>query len=225
MIHSKTIAKALGAGGATVATLATLVTLVTLALILATPVQAGGCSHKPWGNGQTKGPGAKTSHPVLGNPAAPVKIVVYGDMQCPFTRRLMTKTLPRLVKAYPKKVQVLWRDNPLVFHKGALPAARVGREVFKQRGSKAFFAFQKLVFKNIRSINAANLVAWARQVGANSAKVTAVLAGTAHTSWIQQDQQSGKSRGVRGTPSSFVNGQNVSGSAPYKKFKAIVDSL
>jgi protein-disulfide isomerase len=211
MINTKIVANVLCAG------------VATLALVLAVPVpvQAGGRSHRL----TNKPKRAKTPHPVLGNPGALVRIVVYGDMQCPYTRILMTRTLPQLLKAYPKKVQVIWRDNPLLFHRGALPAARAGREVFKQLGSKAFFAFQKLVFANLRSIDVTNLVAWAQRVGANSAKVSAVLAGTAHQSWIKKDQQHAKSRGVKGTPSSFVNGQNVRGSASYKKFKTLVDSL
>jgi protein-disulfide isomerase len=189
------------------------------ALALAAPVQAGGRSKKS----RSKAP--KTTRPVLGSPTAKVKIVVYGDMQCPFTRILMTRTLPRLVKAYPKKVQVIWRDNPLRFHRGAMPAAVAGREVFKQRGSKAFYAFQKLVFANMRIIDATNLAAWAKQVGADSGKVSAALTGTAHRAWIKKDQQSAASRGARGTPTSFVNGQKMRGSQPYDKFKAVVDSL
>ncbi len=211
MMKPKIVARSLMAG------------LATLAMVLSTPAQAGGRSHK--GGSQGKGKAAKTTHPVLGSPAAPVKIDVYGDMQCPFTRRLMTRTMPQLLKAYPKKVQIVWHDNPLRFHRGALPAARAGREVFKQRGSKAFFAFLKLVFANARSIDATNLAAWAKQVGADSAKVSAVLAGTAHQGWIKKEQASAKARGVRGTPSSFVNGRNIRGSAAYSKFKVLVDSL
>lgn len=192
---------------------------VVAALALSMPVQAGGRS-KP---GTSKGP--KTTRPVLGSPKAKVKIEVYGDMQCPYTKRLMTRVLPRLVKAYPKKVQVIWRDNPLAFHKGALPAAVAGREVFMQRGSKAFYAFLKLVFANSRAVDATNLAAWAKQVGANSAKVSAALAGNAHRAWITKDQQSASSRNARGTPTSFINGQKLRGAQPYHKFKAIVDSL
>ena len=192
---------------------------VVAALAFSMPVRAGGRS-KP---GTSKGP--KTTRPVLGSPKAKVKIEVYGDMQCPYTKRLMTQVIPRLVKAYPNKVQVIWRDNPLAFHKGALPAAMAGREVFLRGGSKAFYAFQKLVFANMRAIDATNLAAWAKQAGANSAKVTAALGRNAHRAWITKDQQSAKSRGIRGTPASFINGQKLRGAQPYHKFKAIVDSL
>jgi len=188
-------------------------------LALAAPVRAGGRSKK------NAGKGPKTTRPVLGSPKAKVKIVVYGDMQCPYTKRLMTRTLPRLVRDYPKKVQIVWRDNPLSFHRGALPAAVAGREVFQQRGSKAFFAFQRLVFTNMRQIDATNLAAWAKQVGADSAKVAAALNGTAHRAWINKDQQSAVSRQATGTPTSFVNGRKVRGSQPYQKFKILVDSL
>lgn len=184
-----------------------------------TPVWAGGRS-KP---GSSKGP--KTSHPVLGSPKARVKIVVYGDLLCPYTKRLMTRVMHPLVKAHPNKVQVVWRDNPLGWRRGAVPAAVAGREVFRQRGSKAYFAFQKLVFANVRSIDATNLAIWAQRVGANAGKVTAALSGNAHRSWIKKDQQAAKSQGVTGTPSSFVNGQKVTGAQPYHKFKALVDAL
>ncbi len=222
MMNTRFASKVVSAPVATRVVPWAVVLVLVLALAPATPVLAGGRSHKA---GQGSGKAAKTLHPVWGSPKAPVKIEVYGDMQCPYTRRLMTQTMPRLVKAYPKKVQIVWHDNPLRFHRGALPAARAGREVFTQRGSKAFFAFLKLVLANARSIDATNLAAWAKRVGADSAKVTAVLAGTAHQSWLKKEQQSAASRGARGTPTSFVNGQRVRGAQPFSKFKAIVDTM
>ncbi len=191
-----------------------------VAVVQAGPVRAGGRSKNV---GKNTAP--KTTRPVLGSTKAKVKIVVYGDMQCPYTKRLMTQTIPALVKAYPKKVQVIWHDNPLAFHKGALPAAVAGREVFRQRGSKAFYAYLKLVFANQRKIDNANLATWAQLVGADSSKVTAALTGTSHRGWIKKDQQSARARGARGTPTSFINGRKLRGSQPIHKFKAIIDTF
>ena len=197
---------------------------LTITVLGITPVglaHAGG-RNKPH-MGQTKQ--RKDKRPTLGNRRAKVTIEIFGDFQCPFTKRLLERVVPQLIKSYPQKVKVVWRDMPLPFHKQALPAAMAAREVFRQRGSAAFWAFQKKVHANMRQITDANLALWAQQVGADSAKVTSALTARTHEAAVKADIAEARRRGVRGTPSNFVNGQKLVGSQPFSKFKRVIDSL
>lgn len=174
----------------------------------------------------------RTKHPTLGDPKAPVTVMVFGSYQCPYTAMVM-RTLAQLVKDHPRKVKVVWRDFPLAFHRESRPAALAGREVFRQKGSAAFFAFQQLVFANQRGITDAQLSGWAVQVGANGARVLGALQDAGHQKGLQEDMAEGQGIGVRGTPASYVFGRHgslrqathIGGSVPYDKFKTAVDAL
>ncbi|MFH2009699.1 MAG: thioredoxin domain-containing protein [bacterium] len=167
----------------------------------------------------------KDVRPTLGNRKARVTVEIFGDLQCPFTKRMLQSVIPQLVRAYPKKVKVVWRDMPLGFHRQAMPAAIAAREVFRQLGSKGFWAFQAKVFAGVQQIDDANLALWAGQVGADGAKVTSALQSRRHKAAVKADVVEAQRRGVRGTPSSFVNGQKLVGSQPLHKFRQLIDAL
>lgn len=146
-----------------------------------------------------------TLFPTLGDPKAPVTLMVFGDFQCPYSKMLVD-VLGQLVRDQPRKVKVVWRDFPLAFHSQARPAAVAGREVFLQKGSAAFWAYSALVFTNNRNLSESLLLTWAGQVGADVAKVRLALGDL--TGRAQKDVERalvrGKAIGVRGTPASFL---------------------
>ena len=162
---------------------------------------------------RTRGPGS-----------ARVTIQVFSDFQCPFCSRL-GPTLDRLLEAYPRDVRIVFRDYPLPFHDNAMPAAEAAREVFRQRGSAAFWRYHDLLFANQRELDTDALVRLAEQVpGVSSAAVRRALERGTHRAAVQADIQAVTDAGARiGTPSSFVNGRLVQGAQPYETFRAAVD--
>ena len=60
--------------------------------------------------------------PVYGNAAAPVTIVEISDFECPFCSRV-EPTMNQVKDTYKDKVRIVWKNNPLPFHKNARPAA------------------------------------------------------------------------------------------------------
>src|SRR5262245_1650576 len=75
--------------------------------------------------------------PQWGDFAAPVTIVEFGDFECPFTVRVRA-TMLEIQKIYgPRKVRLVWKHNPLPFHKTARPAADAANTVFGLGGSDA----------------------------------------------------------------------------------------
>jgi protein-disulfide isomerase len=159
-----------------------------------------------------------------GPASARVTIQVFSDFQCPFCSRLVP-TLDRLVEAYPRDVRIVFRDYPLPFHTSAMPAAEAAREVFRQRGSAAFWRYHDLLFANQRQLDDDTLVRLADQVpGVRSAAVRRALEDGTHRAAIQADMQAITDAGARiGTPSSFINGRLVQGAQPYETFRAAVD--
>lgn len=145
-----------------------------------------------------------TRYPTLGAPDAPLAIWVFADLQCPFSRRLVRQVFPRLVRAYPGKVRVVFRHFPLRFHREARPAALAVEEVFAQRGSQAAWKLIALIYDHYRQIDEAHLVAWSAQVGADGGKVREAVRSSRHAARINADIAMGRKMGVRGTPSSFL---------------------
>ena len=63
-----------------------------------------------------------TKDPVWGNANAPVTIVEISDFECPFCSRV-GPTMKQIKDTYgPDKVRIVWKHNPLPFHKNARPA-------------------------------------------------------------------------------------------------------
>ena len=60
--------------------------------------------------------------PLLGKKEAPVTIVEFIDIQCPFCARFHPLVL-EAVNAFPDKVKAVVKNYPLPFHQQAIPAA------------------------------------------------------------------------------------------------------
>ena len=162
--------------------------------------------------------------PTKGGAKAKVVIQEFSDFQCPFCSRV-NPTVAQVVKEYGDKVQFVWRDYPLPFHKDAQPAAQAAREVFAQKGNKAFWAYHDLLFANQKTLSRENLEKFAEQVGGINMKAfKAALDSGKHKAAVDADMAAVAKAGARiGTPSFFINGKLVQGAQPFAAFKVAID--
>jgi len=162
--------------------------------------------------------------PTKGGAKAKVVIQEFSDFQCPFCSRV-NPTVAQVVKEYGDKVQFVWRDYPLPFHKDAQPAAQAAREVFAQKGNKAFWAYHDLLFANQKTLKRENLEKFAEQVGGINMKAfKAALDSGKHKAAVDADMAAVTKAGARiGTPSFFINGKLVQGAQPFAAFKVAID--
>ncbi len=163
--------------------------------------------------------------PTKGAANAKVVIQEFSDFQCPFCGRV-NPTIAQVLKEYGDKVKIVWRDYPLPFHKDAQPAAQAAREVFLQKGDKAFWAYHDLLFQNQKALSRANLEKFAEQVGGINMKAfKAALDSGKHKASVDADVAAVAKAGARiGTPSFFINGKLLQGAQPYPAFKAAIDA-
>lgn len=159
--------------------------------------------------------------PSLGATEPLVTIVAFSDFQCPFCRHA-APTVARLVREFPDEVRVVFRHNPLPFHRNALPAAEAAVEAYEQGGAEMFWRFHDLLFENQRALSRADLEIYARQVGADPQRFAAALDSHTHRARIREDQAVTQRLGARGTPAFFINGRPLMGAQPYEAFSAIV---
>lgn len=160
--------------------------------------------------------------PVKGNVAAPVTIVLFSDFQCPFCSKV-EPTLEEVMKAYPEKVRVVWKDNPLPFHPRAEPAAELAREARAQKGDKGFWAAHDMLFKNQQKLADEDLLGYAKELSLDVDKVKAAITDKKYKSIFDADQDQADDLQAQGTPHMFINGRRIVGAQPVEKFKEIVD--
>ena len=162
--------------------------------------------------------------PTKGAAKAKVVIQEFSDFQCPFCSRV-NPTVAQVIKEYGDKVQIVWRDYPLPFHKDAQPAAQAAREVFAQKGDKAFWAYHDLLFANQKTLSRENLEKFAEQLGGIDMKAfKAALDSGKHKAAVDADMAAVTKAGARiGTPSFFINGKLIQGAQPFAAFKVVID--
>jgi protein-disulfide isomerase len=162
--------------------------------------------------------------PTWGAPSAPVTLVVFTDLQCPFCARAH-ETVERLKQEYgPEKLRVVFKHQPLPFHKDALPAAIAAQAIYELAGPETFFAFVTNVFNNQRSLSDADLVHYAQDVGIDRGTLVARTSSPELERKVQADMALAQKVGASGTPAFRINGVTLVGAQPYEKFAAIIDA-
>ena len=165
--------------------------------------------------------------PVAGAPArgpatAPVTLVVFSDFQCPFCGKLAA-TLPQLEAKYGPALRLVFKHNPLPFHRRAEPAAQLALEAFARQGDAGFWKAHDRLFAQQRSLEDADLGRVASELGLDQAAAMAAVQGHKHAAQIEADQALAEDLDANGTPTSYINGRKLTGSQPFETFAEVVD--
>ncbi len=161
----------------------------------------------------------KSEDHMLGNPAAPLALVVFTDLECPFCKDFHT-TLGKVADTYGKNGSVLWvyRNFPLAqLHSRAPKEAEAAECADELGGREAYWAFVNDVFKTTTSndtLDPAELPRIARRAGLDVTKFNACLSSGKYTEKVQADYDEAVAAGGQGTPFSvFVLNRPISDSA------------
>lgn len=152
--------------------------------------------------------------PVLGNPQAPIIIEEFADFQCPACR-LAAVAVEEVVKMYPDKIKVVYKDFPIPGHEYARFVAAAGL-CSAQQGK--FAEFYKDVFakqtdwaaKDQKGVDAM-LVSWAGEMKLDVTAFNDCRASRTVKSQIEKDYQEGVKRTVNSTPTFFIDGEKQEG--------------
>ena len=168
----------------------------------------------------------KSNEYIRGNKNAPVTVVMYSDLECPFCKRFHP-TVQKVMQDYAGKVKMVFRHFPLSFHQNAQKEAEASECIGKLGGADKFWSFIDKVFERTTAggtgIALDALPALAKEVGVSESKFKTCLDSGEMTAKVQADLQEGSGFGVGGTPTSFVNGTPVEGAVPYESIKAAID--
>lgn len=84
--------------------------------------------------------------------------------------------------------------------------------------------FEKQGGENVGAFSKENLQRFAADLGLDTAQFSQCLAAGTYTSKVQQETAEGRQKGVRGTPTVFVNGQLIEGGSDYRLLRSAVES-
>lgn len=195
---------------------------------------------------------APGDRPGRGGPAtAPVVIVGFDDLECPYCARLHAEIFPALTARYGDKVHFVYKDFPLDQHPWAMRAAidvnclgtlstpgywnavdyihaHAGEIGQAPAGAAPEAASKPDASKPDKTVSRANeqLDSVVRQQAqfqkADTAKLDACVAKQ-DTAAIETSKQLGTKLGVDSTPSLFINGDKIDGALPLEFIFGIVD--
>jgi protein-disulfide isomerase len=158
----------------------------------------------------------------LGNPQAPITIVEFSDFQCPYCKSFHP-TMEKLVKNYPDKVRWVFKEFPLTsIHENALSAA-LAAECAGEQGK--FWEFADKLFENNSQLGEKLYSKLASEFNLDAKQFSQCLASQKYLEKIKADYQAGIKAGVRGTPTSFINGKMISGVVPYESLEGLVKQM
>ncbi|HKC01474.1 MAG TPA: thioredoxin domain-containing protein [Terriglobales bacterium] len=167
--------------------------------------------------------------PAKGPAKAAVTIVEFSDMQCPHCQKAAAG-VEQLLTQEPE-AHFIFQNFPLPSHNWAEKAAGyvdcVGQASAGAASNNPVWRFIQKTFDEQANITEANadekLKAIATASGANGDEIAACAAKPDTKARVDASLALGKSVGVSGTPTLFINGRNVPGGAPVDLLKKIVD--
>jgi len=150
---------------------------------------------------------------MFGKPDAKVKVVVFGDFECPFCKRAMNFIITKYKNN--NDVAIYFKHFPLPFHRYAILMAKVyeagkhvnvnlaeflEKKVKIKRGAKVEEA-KKEILEQVKSVIPAD----------KYEEFVKYLDSKDIDKKIKDDMKEGQSLGVRATPTVFINGKKVVG--------------
>lgn len=153
----------------------------------------------------------------LGNPDASVIIIEYSSHFCGHCANFHNNTLPLIIDEYIKTGKVKFISR-------LLSPPELGMSVLCAQDQGKFQEFNKYLFESIENIKSIEeLMAVATILELNQDEFDMCFNSnkyqTASEKWFEQAQEAG----VEGTPTLFVNDQQIVGNQPYSVFKSAIE--
>ena len=145
---------------------------------------------------------------VRGPSVAPLELVMYGDVQCPYCTAAQS-IVRRVRERLDGRLRFVFRHLPLTeIHPDAQRAAEAS-EAAAAQGS--FWEMHDALYANRGRFSEDDLVRLARRIGLDADRFRAELSDGTHAARVARDADAAHAAGLSGTPTFFVNGERHTG--------------
>lgn len=163
---------------------------------------------------------------VKGSLKASVTLIEYGDFQCPACLSYYP-FVTQLMREFPTMLRIVFRDFPITTVHAHTQAASEAAEAASKQGR--FWEMHNALFDNQDTWAKAQnpeilFTSYAKQIGLDTERFSADMRTAAVDEKIKKDQDSGTALGVQGTPTFFLNGEEIENPKDYKDFKILIEA-
>ncbi|HET7695179.1 MAG TPA: thioredoxin domain-containing protein [Vicinamibacterales bacterium] len=169
----------------------------------------------------------------LGRPDAPLTMVEFTDLQCPYCRQFALTAFDEIRKNWidTGKLRYISRDFPIdVLHPHAMAAARSARCAGEQG---KFWEMRLTLVRNANVLSPDFMTKTAGDLKLDPKAFAACAASSKHDAAIQAELQEGAKLGIDGTPTFVIgrttpggiDGPMIVGALPYAQFDAKLKEL
>jgi len=173
--------------------------------------------------------------PARGGPAsAPVEIVVFDDLECPFCARMHNQLFPEILKRYGDSVRIVYRDYPASKHPWAMRAA-IDTNCVAAQSPTAYWSMVDYIHAHADDFGGADhslqkALDQLDQLSLDQAKKDHLNIEQTQACIKKQDDSAikasikiGEDLSVDSTPTLFINGEEFIGAYPLADVFRVVD--
>jgi len=164
----------------------------------------------------------------MGDPDAPVTIILYSDFQCVYCMNYWEETEPQIIENYVETGQVYYIYHSFGDFLG--PDSATAAEAAYCAGDQGmFWDYHDILFQDWTGEGTGNysydrLRGYADAIGLDVNEFSDCLESGAHKTTVEQDVTDAQANGIRATPSFLINGELVEGALPYSEFESVIEA-
>lgn len=157
---------------------------------------------------------------------AKVKVVKFGDFQCPACAQA-NPVVSKLKDEYKGRVNFVYRHYPLSQHKNAMIAAQAAESAGEQN---KFWEMSDMLYGNQsewgESVKPLDIfVKYAQELNLNVDQFKKAVTDEKYKEKVLKDQADGTAAQIRYTPTFLINGHMIEGSSTYDTLKAGIEEI
>lgn len=168
----------------------------------------------------------------LGDPNAPITIIVYSDFECPFCAQFIHETFGQLRQQYIETgvVRLVYRDFPIVErHRSALVAAVAARCAAAQDRfwplHDQLYATHDEEWGGVPKRDRKVMLEFAAQQHLQLDTFETCMGDPTVEQAVLQEAKAARALGVDATPTFLINGHLMAGALPFEAFEEVIGQL
>ena len=171
-------------------------------------------------------PSSSLAEMSLGRADAPVTIIKYASMTCPYCAKFQLEVFPELKRQYidAGKVRFIIREFPIGFQSGAATIALHCAAPDKQLALYDKLMAQQSSWVSME-VRTEPIFKVAGQVGMTRAQFDACRQNQGMIAELNKVKERGRKLGVIGTPNFFINGRLIKSVLTFSDVKAFIDPI
>ena len=164
----------------------------------------------------------------MGDPNAPVQIVIYSDFQCVYCMNYWNETEPLIIENFIETGQVHYEYRSFGDFLGP-QSATAAEAAYCALDQGQFWRYHDILFLNWAGEGSGDysqdrLLAYADALGLDVKAFSDCLENGEYRYKVEEDVTNARADDIRATPSFLINGKLVEGALPYRDFEQEIET-